>query len=75
MNPRVGRRGSSSWSCWASPWLDSGGFELGGGLRWEHREAFFRRLDGSSVGEAFSVAPHDRLDEKRQSMVSRHLDE
>ena len=47
----VEKEGCSSWSLGESPWLVSSSW-LGrdGGCGWEHREAFYRRLDSGSVG-------------------------
>lgn len=60
-----GKKKDSCWSCREGVWLDSSRLELGGCRWWEHREAFFRRLDG-----LLCVADPD---EKKQSVVSRHL--
>ena len=46
--------------------------EHGGGR--EHRETFYRRLEGDSIGEGLLLwLPMTDPDEKRQSMVLRHL--
>lgn len=47
---------------------------LDGDCGWEHREAFYGRLDKLSVGKGLLRGSPSRspLDEKRQSIIPRH---
>lgn len=60
--------GSSGWSLGGCLRLDC---RLGGGGGWEHRAAFYGRLDHSS--ESKGQLPMDDVDENSQSMVLRCL--
>lgn len=52
----------------------AGKLELGlGGHDWEYREAFYWRLDGSSIGEGLLHGSLADPDKKWQTMVLRHL--
>lgn len=52
-----------------SPWLDgSGRLGLGGHHGWECREAFYRRLNSSSVGKGLPHGSQQRIQMKRDSL-------
>jgi hypothetical protein len=53
--------------CLVSPWLDSSCLGLGGGCDSEHREAFYGRLDGSSVDEGLIHGSPQWISMKRGS--------
>ena len=51
-----------------SSWLvDGGGLELDGCHGWEHRETFYERLEGSSVGEGLLHGSPEWIPMKRGS--------
>jgi hypothetical protein len=69
-----GRKGGSVWSHCDSSWLDGVvglNLELVAAVAGS-REAFYRRLDGSSIGKGLHGSLQ-WLSKKRQSMVLRNL--
>lgn len=62
--------GNSGWSYWCGPWLDGRGrleIGLGKGHGWEYREAFYRRLDGGSMGRGLLRGSLLQILKKRDS--------
>lgn len=60
------KRGCYGWSCRGSSWLDSGRPELGGS-DWERREAFYGKLDSSSIDEGLLCGSPLQIPMKRDS--------
>lgn len=50
-----------------SPWLDCGRLERGGSCCWEHRKAFYRRLDSISIGKGLLFDSPRQIQTKRNS--------